>query len=118
MDFLARLRPYRLALWIVAAVGFFGLNGVFLYDAVLEPALVTDALQNPVSAVFVIEAFLMMLLLAGLVWVSGLEKPGWVAFIVLSILGSLAFSVPAFLLWHLRKQYDRKESVPSSRPRP
>ena len=33
----------------------------------------------------------------------GLRRPGWVAFVVLSIVGSLAFSVPAFLLWHLRK---------------
>jgi hypothetical protein len=100
--FIERLRPYRSLLWGVSVVGLFGINGVFLYYAALDPAMMGRALRNPIAAAFILEAVLMTILAAWLVHVSGLQRPGWGWFVVLSIVGSLAFGVPAFMLLHLR----------------
>lgn len=102
MDVIKQFRSYRRFLWGVSALGLVGVNGVFLYYALVQPGRLIDALQNPVSAAFIVEALLMTALLAWMIWAANIEKPGWGIFIVLSIVGSLAFSVPAFLLLHLR----------------
>lgn len=104
MDVLHRLDSYRPVLYLLAAIGAFGLNGVFLFYALIHPDVMMAALGNPVSLVFILEAFLMMGLLAWMIGKAGLTAPGWRLFVVLSIVGSLAFSVPAFLLLHLRKR--------------
>lgn len=104
MNVIHRLSQYRFLLYAVAVVGFFGLNGVFLFYALLRPEVMAAALANPVSLVFILEAFLMMGFMAWLIATLGWKKPGWLAFVVLSMVGSLAFSVPASLLLHLRKQ--------------
>ena len=104
MNIFRALQPYRPILYGLAAVGLFGINGVFLYFALLHPEVMAEAMRNPISLVFQIEAFLMMGFFAWLIARSGYRKPGWVAFVVLSIAGSLAFSIPAFLLMHMRKR--------------
>lgn len=113
MHAFASLRSYRSLLWTVAFVGFFGLNAVFVYYATVYPDVMIAALRNPVSLVFILEAFLMTGLIAGLIAHYGLRKPGWLAFVVLSIVGSLAFSVPAFILWHLRTHDDMPSTTPT-----
>ena len=102
MHALDALRPYRPVLYVLAVLGLFGINGVFLYNALLRPDVMAAATENPISLVFQIEAFLMVGFVAWLIALYGFKKPGWLAFVVLSIVGSLAFSVPAFLLMHLR----------------
>lgn len=106
MNFIEQFRPYRPLLWGMSVVGFFGINGVFLYYVLSQPASMVGALQNPISAAFIIEALFMTAVSAWIVWLTGAEKPGYLSFVVLSIVGSLAFSVPAFLLLHLRKTDD------------
>lgn len=103
MDLLQRLAPYRLVLWLLAGLGLFGLNGVFVYYALLQPDVLAAALRNPVSLVFMVEAFVMVGLAAWVIARVGLKRPGWLAFVLLSMLGGLAFSVPSFLLLHIRK---------------
>lgn len=93
----------RIVLIGVAIVGLFGLNGVFVYYALFHPDVLAAAMRNPVSLVFMLEAFLMVAFAAWGIRLVGLERPGWFWFVVLSLLGGLAFSVPAFLLLHLRK---------------
>lgn len=104
MDALSRLSPYQPVLWLLSAFGFFGLNGVFLYYALLRPDVMTAAQQNPISLVFIVEAFVMVAFVAWLIAKLDLKRPGWLAFVVMSIIGSLAFSVPFFLLLHIRKR--------------
>lgn len=104
MPFFDQLHPYRPVLYLLAVIGFMGFNGVFLYYAVLHPETMDAAWQNPISAVFMMEAFLLVAVLAWLAHVAGLRRPGALTFVVLSLVGSLAFSVPAFLLWHLRRR--------------
>jgi len=109
-----RLASYRFLLYVIAAVGFFGLNGVFLFYALLRPDVMAAALANPVSLVFILEAFLMTGFFAWLIATLGWRKPGWLAFVVLSMVGSLAFSVPAFLLLHLRQHDERRRGRSTS----
>lgn len=104
MDFLQRIAPYRPALWLLAALGFFGLNGVFVYYALLRPDVLAASMANPVSLVFIVEAFVMVAFAAWAIARLGLRRPGWLAFVLLSVAGGLAFSVPFFLLLHLRRQ--------------
>jgi hypothetical protein len=84
---------------ILAGVAMFGLivpNGLFLWVAFSDPAAITRALADPVARVFIGEAFLLMALLAWLIRLAG-ARPGWLAFVLYSLVGSLAFSVPAWL---------------------
>ncbi len=85
---------------LLLALAIFGLivpNGFFLYYSLVAPAALYAALSNPVALVFITEAFLLMFLFAWLIRHLGFRSPGWLAFIVMSLLGSMVFSVPAFL---------------------
>lgn len=104
MDVLQRMSSYKSVLWFLSALGFFGLNGVFIYYALFQPDLMAAALQNPISFVFMIEAFVIVAFAAWVIARIGLERPGWLAFVIMSVIGSLCFSVPFFLLLHIRKR--------------
>ena len=85
---------------ILLALAVFGLtvpNGFFLYYSLAAPAALHAARSNPVALVFITEAFLLMFLCAWVIRHLGFRSPGWIAFIVMSLLGSMVFSVPAFL---------------------
>jgi hypothetical protein len=72
-------------------------NGVFVWYALFQRDVVFAALANPVALVFVFEAFALMALFAWLIAKAGVTRPGWKGFIVLSIIGSMLFSVPLVL---------------------
>lgn len=90
----------RMALLAIGLFGLFVPNGLFLYYVAVDYGTVHAALVNPVTAVFIGEAFGLMLLFAWLIHRLGFRNPGWRAFIVLSVIGSMAFSIPAYLWWH------------------
>src|SRR5262249_26377010 len=88
------------------ALAIFGLvvpNGVFLYCSLVAPEVLGAAFANPVALVFMLEALLLMILFAWLVHQRGYRSPGWVLFIIMSLVGSMAFSVPAFVYLINRK---------------
>lgn len=87
----------RTALWAVALFGLLGPNGVFLYYALFRWNDLLAALQNPVTLAFVIEAFLVMGLLAVYFAWKPMGRWGWKTFIVLSLIGGLGFAIPAFV---------------------
>ena len=101
------MRPFTTAqeklLFALAIFGLLVPNGFFLYYSLVAPAALHAALSNPVALVFITEAFLLMSLLAWVIRHSGFRSPGWLAFIVMSLLGSMVFSVPAFLYFASRK---------------
>jgi hypothetical protein len=88
------------------ALTIFGLivpNGLFIYYTMFEWSTVMAAMTNPIAMVFIAEAFTIMFLIAWLIHHFGLKSPGWSAFIVLSLLGSMMFSMPLCLyLWSRR----------------
>jgi len=88
------------------ALAVFGLvvpNGLFLNYSLAPPAVLRVAFANPVALVFMFEALLLMTLLAWLINHYGYRSPGWLAFVIMSLLGSMAFSVPAFRYLTSRK---------------
>jgi hypothetical protein len=93
--------------------GLVGPNGFFLYHALTNPESVREALTNPVAQLIIAEAFFLMFLLAWLVNRVGFRSPGWLAFIFLSFLGSMACSAPAFL--YLASRRARKSQPDDSR---
>lgn len=98
------LRPLLLPLSpgirvVLAAVGITGLlgpNAWFLWKASTDFTAVQTTLADPIALVFVGEAFALMLLAAGLIHATG-RRPGALAFLGMSLLGGLLFSVPAWL---------------------
>lgn len=97
----------RIGLIIFGIVGFFGLNALFGYALLTRPQAMWEAFENPVSLVFIFEAFMLLGLFAYLFGKWGVSRVGWKAFVLLSLLGSMAFAVPVVLLWK------RKGAVPS-----
>lgn len=104
MDFLRRMSPYQPALWLLSVLELFSLNGIFLYYALFRPEVMASAQQNPINLVFIAETFLLVAFAAWVIAKLGFKRPGWLAFAIMSIIGSLAFSVPFFLLLHIRKR--------------
>lgn len=104
-------RIERTVLWTVAAVGLFGVNGTYLYGLFFVPGAQAAAMENPVALAFMLEAFLLLGLLAYLLAKWGVVRlgPGW--FVSLSILGSIVFALPAVLLWGRER---RPQSEPTS----
>ena len=98
-----RFAPYEPILWIISAVGFFGLNGVFIYFAVWQPDVMTTALTNPIALVSMVEAFVILAVAAWAIRLHELRNAGRAVFVALSLPGSLAFSIPFLVLPHLRK---------------
>ena len=104
------MKPFTTAqekfLLVLAIFGLVGPNGCFLYYSLAAPPVLHAALGNPVALVFIAEAFLLMFLFGWLIHRMGFRSPGWLAFILMSLIGSLAFSVPAFFYFasrHARK---------------
>jgi hypothetical protein len=91
-------RGEKVALIALGVVGFV-LNAVFLYSVFTNWQQVVDAHLNPVSAVFIAEAVLLMWFFAYLLRKWGVARLGWGWFVVLSLLGSMAFAIPVVLLW-------------------
>ena len=87
----------RKALLVVAVLALLGPNGLYLYYAVTQPELNQEAIRNPISLAFMIEA---MMLLALFLWYVFRVTRSWVQvliYLALAFLGSLAFSLPMFL---------------------
>jgi len=88
------LQPLRPLLLIAAIAGFFAVNVPFLYFIAFERETYTQAMNNGVALVFVGEAFLLMFFIAFVIAKLGWKNPGWLFFILMSLVGSMAFSVP------------------------
>lgn len=91
-------RAERFWLTVLAATGLLGINGVFLWSLYARPDALESALANPLALAFVIEAMLLVVTLAWLFRKWRLSRLGWGWFVVLSLVGSLAFAIPVALL--------------------
>jgi hypothetical protein len=95
----------RFWLWTVAIVTGVGLNGAFLY-AGADPRAMQAALTNPISAAFIVEALLLMVVLAWLLPKWGVSRVSGKAFIILCLAGGVAFALPVALLWRSASSRD------------
>jgi hypothetical protein len=93
----------RFCLWTLAAIGAVAVNGAFIYGVLAVPGSLTAALRNPVSAAFLTEALLILAALAYLLGKWGVARLSWRWFLLLALLGSMAFALPAVILWRGRR---------------
>ena len=93
----------RLVLTGVALVGVLGLNGAFFWALVFDPNALRETLTNPMSAAVVVEACVLVGVLAYLLRKWGVARLGWGWFVLLAFLGGLAFALPVVLLWGPRR---------------
>jgi len=92
----------RFWLWTLAGFGLVVLNGVFVYG-LFEPEVLREALTNPLALVFIGEALLLVAVLAYLLTKWRVSRLSWPWFVLLSLLGSMAFALPVVLLWPRRQ---------------
>ena len=88
----------RTVLTLVAILSFVGTNGVFLYYLLFHTRELFAALLHPAALVFVIDVMVVLALLAVFFAMRPLGRWSWRAFVGLSLLGGLGFSIPAFVL--------------------
>lgn len=91
-------RAERWALVLVAVAGLVGMNGAFVYG-LMQPELVRATLDNPLALAFVVEALVLLPVLAYLLAKWEVARLSWRWFVGLSLLGSMAFALPVVLLW-------------------
>ena len=94
---ISTLQPLRRFFLVLSVLGFVLFNLPFLYFAFIEKEVYAAAMSNGVALVFFGEAVVLLLLFAFLIARLQMKKPGWFVFILLSLLGSMAFSVPLYL---------------------
>jgi hypothetical protein len=87
----------------LAAVGFLAVNGAFVYGAFYQADALDAAMRNPIAAAFIIEALLLVWVFAYLLrkWEVSRLHPAW--FVLLSLIGSIAFALPVALLWRTKE---------------
>jgi hypothetical protein len=103
----------RFWLWALGVTGFLVVNGAFLYGLLLEPEAMEIAMRNPVSLAFMIEALLLLGAFAYLLPRWGVSRLSATWFILLSLLGSMAFALPIVLLWGRQRRRSAEGREPS-----
>ena len=88
----------RRGLILFAAFGMAAVNGAFLWSLFAEGDLLGEALRNPLAMAFIIEAFALVFLVGWLLRRQGMTRVTLLQFFLLSMVGSLAFSLPVALL--------------------
>ena len=88
----------RRGLVLFAAFGMAAINGAFLWSIFAEGDLLGVALHNPLALAFIIEAFALVFLIGWLLRRQAMTRLNLFQFFILSMLGSLAFSLPVALL--------------------
>lgn len=93
-------KAQRIILWCASVMGLFGINGLFLYVVFVHPEQIGGARSNLFAMAFILEAFVLLPVFCFLIAIAKLKSSGWIAFLVLSLASSLAFSIPfSLLMW-------------------
>ena len=87
-----------MALLLIALFGLFVPNGIFVYWLLTEFRGVDDVINNKLALGFIIEAFLVMSLMAYYFAQNPIGRVKWYWFIVFSLIGGLGFGIP-FYYW-------------------
>ncbi len=94
----------RFWLLILGVCGLLGVNGAFAYGLLYRPGALSAALANPLAAAFIIEALILVFVFAYLFRRWGVSRLGWGWFVLLSLVGSMAFAIPVVLLFPRRNE--------------
>ena len=92
----------RFWLKALAILAFVTVNGAFAYG-LFQPGALAEAMSNPLALAFISEAMVLVGVFAYLLSRWGVSQMSWQWFVVLSLLGSIAFALPVVLLWNSRR---------------
>jgi hypothetical protein len=106
----------RFWLWALAVTGFLVVNGAFLYGLLFQPEAMAIAMRNPISVAFMIEALLLLGAFTYLLPRWGVSRLSSAWFVILSLVGSMAFALPVVLLWGRRRRRSAEGREPSPGP--
>ena len=87
----------RFWLWTLAVWGFLIVNGAFVYG-LLQPGAMVEAMANPLALAFMVEALVLVGVIAYLLSKWRVSRMSWWWFVLLSLFGSMAFALPIVLL--------------------
>ncbi len=93
--------------WILLAVALFGLivpNNMFLYASLHSPNSCGSFAHNLLASSFMLDAFLAMGVLAYFFAVRPIGPVRWYWFVLLSVLGGMAFSLPLYWWMNSRRK--------------
>jgi hypothetical protein len=88
---------------LVAAVGLLGPGGLFLYWLFNDYSSISAALSDRMALAFFVDLLMSTFLLAYLFARKSLGPVKWPWFVLLSLLGTLAFSIPLFIWLNWRR---------------
>ena len=97
----------KTVLLVFAILAFIGPNGLFLYAAFTQPALIQEANANAVALAFMIEAMMLLVLFLSYVWLETRSAAKVATYLALSFIGSLAFSFPLYLYRRAKLKADK-----------
>lgn len=89
----------RFWLWTLAVFGIVVVNGAFLHGLLFQSGTLADAMTNPIAVAFMAEALVLVGVFAYLLSKWSVNRLAWGWFVLLSLLGSMAFALPIVLLW-------------------
>lgn len=87
----------RTVLLLIAIVAALGPNGLYIYSSIQDPELNQKALANPVALAFMMEAMVLLAIFLWFVFQRTRSVIQVIVYLVLTFVGSLAFSFPFFL---------------------
>lgn len=102
----------RIALTLLALAGLLGPNAAFLYFPATRWDEFWTALAHPIALALLVDAVMATGLLAWYFHRHPAGRYGWKAFVAMSLLGGLGFSVPAFLLLKGRPERPTPDVTP------
>ena len=89
----------RVLLLLASLIGLLGINGMFIFTMATHPQAGYALFSDPITAALFIEALIVMAIFAYMIAKLKFSKISWPLFILLSFIGSLAFSIPLTLLF-------------------
>ena len=92
-----------MALLLIALFGLFVPNGLFIYWLFTEFSSLNDVLTNRLALAFIIDAFMVLGLLAYWFAKNPIGKIRWPWFVLFSLIGGLGFGLP-FYYWLNKRQ--------------
>ena len=81
---------------VVALFGFLVPNGIFIYWLINEFHSIGDVTGNKLALAFIIEAFVVMFLMANYFAKNPIGRVKWIWFVILSLIGGIGFSIPLY----------------------
>ena len=110
-------RAERFWLTALGVFGFVVVNGAFAYGLLFQQDALLNVLTDPLAAAFIVEALVLVGVFAYLFERWGVSRLGWRWFVVLSLVGSMAFAIPVVLLFPRRDDNEPASAKPGI-PRP